>query len=159
MSSTDSSVPRGGAASAARIRTRALTVVAAVLAAIIVWVIEVPVAGIDLVVHPVGAPTQQVGFASVLAISLTASLLGWALLALLERVRAPDARRIWTFTAVVIFVLSLFGPLTGAATPLVGAALIVLHVVVAGVLITGLRRSAGPARGATVAANQKSRRD
>jgi lysylphosphatidylglycerol synthetase-like protein (DUF2156 family) len=93
------------------------------------------------------------------AISLTASLLGWALLALLERVRAPDARRIWTFTAVVIFVLSLFGPLTGAATPLVGAALIVLHVVVAGVLITGLRRSAGPARGATVAANQKSRRD
>ena len=159
MSSTDSSVPRGGAASAARIRTRALTVVAAVLAAIIVWVIEVPVAGIDLVVHPVGAPTQQVGFASVPAISLTASLLGWALLALLERVRAPDARRIWTFTAVVIFVLSLFGPLTGAATPLVGAALIVLHVVVAGVLIAGLRRSAGPARGATVAANQKSRRD
>ena len=49
-----------------------------------------------------------------LAISLTASLLGWALLALL------------------VFVLSLSGPLTGAATPLVGAALIVLHVVVAG---------------------------
>jgi len=48
----------------------------------------------------------------VLAISLTASLLGWALLALLERVRAPDARRMWTFTAVVVFVLSLFGPLT-----------------------------------------------
>jgi len=69
-------VPRGSAASATRIRTRALTVVATVLAAIIVWVIEVPVAGIDLVVHPVGTTTQQVGFASVLAISLTASLLG-----------------------------------------------------------------------------------
>jgi uncharacterized protein DUF6069 len=69
-------VPRGSAASATPIRTRALTVVATVLAAIIVWVIEVPVAGVDLVVHPVGATTQQVGFASVLAISLTASLLG-----------------------------------------------------------------------------------
>jgi hypothetical protein len=62
------------------------------------------------------------------------------------------------FTAVVVFVLSLFGPLTGAATPLVGAALIVLHVVLAGVLIAGLRQSAGPAKGATVAANHKSRR-
>jgi uncharacterized protein DUF6069 len=123
-----------------------------------VWVIEVPVAGVDLVVHPVGATTQQVGFASVLAISLTASLLGWALLALLERVRAPDARRMWTFTAVVVFVPSLFGPLTGAATPLVGAALIVLHVVVARVLIAGLRRNAGPGSGARVAANHKSTR-
>jgi uncharacterized protein DUF6069 len=64
----------------------------------------------------------------------------------------------WTFTAVVVFVPSLFGPLTGAATPLVGAALIVLHVVVAGVLIAGLRRNAGPGSGARVAANHKSTR-
>jgi hypothetical protein len=58
MSSTDSSIPHDSAAAAARIRTRALTVVATILAAIIVWVIEVPVAGIYVVVHPVGAPTR-----------------------------------------------------------------------------------------------------
>ena len=52
MSSTDSSIPHDSAAAAARIRTRALTVVATILAAIIVWVIEVPVAGIYVVVHP-----------------------------------------------------------------------------------------------------------
>jgi Family of unknown function (DUF6069) len=65
----------------------------------------------------------------------------------------------WTFIAVVVFALSLFGPLTGAATPLVGAALTALHVVVAGVLIAGLRRSARSVRGATVAANHEARRD
>jgi Family of unknown function (DUF6069) len=155
MSTTDSAVPRSSTPAATRIRTRAITVAAAVLAAIIVWVIEVPVAGIDLVVQPVGAATQQVGFGSVLAMSLTASLLGWALLALLERIRPADARTMWTVTAVVVFALSLFGPLTGGSTLLVGLALVVMHVVVAAVLIVGMRRSTGPGPAATPAANRK----
>ena len=119
---------------------RALTVVAAVLTALVVWLIAVPVAGIDLLVRPGGGATQQVGVGSVAIVSLLAALLGWGLLALLERLLPARARTVWTAVAGVVLVLSLAGPLTGGTTAAVTVTLALMHVAVGVALILGLRR-------------------
>jgi hypothetical protein len=123
-----------------RVSRRGLTVAAAVLAAVIVWLIAVPVAGIDLLVRPGGGATQQVGVGSVVAVSLLAALLGWGLLAMLERLLPARARTVWTVAAGVVLVLSLAGPLTGGTTPAVAATLALMHLAVGAVLIIGLPR-------------------
>ncbi|HZJ05567.1 MAG TPA: DUF6069 family protein [Nocardioidaceae bacterium] len=92
-----------------RVRTRAFSVASAALASLAVWTIAVPLLGIDLFVRPGGGSPQTVGAGTVVAVSLIASLLGWALLALLER-RTSRARAIWTGAAVAALLLSLGGP-------------------------------------------------
>jgi hypothetical protein len=69
--------------------------------------------------------------------SLIASLLGWALLALLER-RTDLARAIWTGVALVVVLLSLGAPLTGGITTAAAVTLTLMHLAVAAVLITVL---------------------
>ena len=76
-------------------RTRALGVAGAVLAAVAVWAIAVPLSGTHLLIRFGSGAAQSIGIDYVIGASLAASLAGWGLLALLER-RTARARRIWT---------------------------------------------------------------
>jgi hypothetical protein len=99
--------------------------------------------GIDVQEPPRGGsgPIRDLAAGNVVFASALASLAGWALLAVLERV-TTRARTIWTSIAVVVAVLSLGGPLTAAAvTTASRAVLAALHVVVAAVLIPLLART------------------
>lgn len=138
---TSTSTTRNRRSTIGRIRQRVLTVAAAVVAAVLAWLVAVPIVGIDLLVRPGGGAAQQVGLGSVVAVSLLASLLGWGLLALLERLISRRALTAWTVVAVVVLMLSLTGPLTAAANAAVAIALVLMHLVVGAVLIIGLRRT------------------
>lgn len=113
---------------------RATAVGATVLAAVAVWVVAVPLLGVDLFIPTAGS---TVGPGAVALTALLAALLGWALLHLLER-HTTRARRIWTVTAGVIALLSLAGPPTSGASAAATTTLVAMHVAVAAVLIPTL---------------------
>ncbi len=129
---------RPSAPSAARpTARRAAAVAGAVVAPVLIWV-AATLLGVDLAVRQ-GSPTPvPVGLVAVVGASLLASLVGWGLLALLERWTARAARW-WTTVAVVVLVLSLSGPLTGAVDLTSGIVLALMHVAVAAVLVPVLR--------------------
>jgi hypothetical protein len=118
---------------------RGAAVVCATLAAVLVWVVAVPIGGVDLQVE-MGGETEAVDLRAVAVVALGSGLLGWALLALLEW-RIRRAATIWTAVALVVTLLSLAGPLTSATNAAAGAVLVGLHLVVAAVLILALRRT------------------
>src|SRR5215218_554784 len=92
---------------------RAAAVVGAAVAAVLLWVVAVPLGGFELEVD-MGGETESIGLRDVLIVALGSGMLGWALLALLEwRVRRAVA--IWTAVALVVTGLSLLGPLAWAA--------------------------------------------
>lgn len=127
-----------------QLRRRVFAVTAAMLAALVVWSVAVPLLGVDLTVRTApGSSVQTIGAASVLAVSLLASLLGWGVLAILER-RSQRAGTVWTVAAGVVLLLSLAGPLTAAATTGGTVSLVALHLSVAAVLILLLRRTTPP---------------
>jgi hypothetical protein len=126
---------------AVRRRARATAVAAAVLAATAVWLLAVPLLGTELRVTQPGRPPQQVGLPVVVATALAASVAGWGLLAVLERL-TRRARTVWTIAAVVVLALSLIAPLSATTTPAARAVLVLLHLAVGAVLVPGLRRSA-----------------
>jgi Family of unknown function (DUF6069) len=74
--------------------------------------------------------------------STTAALLGWSVLALLERL-TPLGQRIWLVLAVLVLAASLpFGPLSGTGvTATDRLVLVLMHLAVAAILITGFSRS------------------
>ena len=115
------------------------------LAALVVWSVAVPLLGVGLTVRTTpGSTVQTIGAGFVGAVSLLASLLGWGLLAILER-RTQRAGTIWTAPAgVVLLLLSLAGPLTAAVTTGGKVSLVALHLSVAAVLIPLLRSTAPP---------------
>ncbi|GIF46364.1 hypothetical protein DFJ67_4979 [Asanoa ferruginea] len=118
-------------------RVRGAAVVGAtVVAAELVFLAVHEAAGVDLAVRSGGTVTH-VGAAAVAAVSLLVALAAWGLLALLQRMSARG-RRIWTIVATVIFVVSLLGPL-GAETAGATLGLAALHLIVAAVVIPGLR--------------------
>jgi len=126
-----------------RRRTRALAVAGSVLAALLIWVVAVPVAGVDL--QATGGPGSTelvaVPVGAVLAMSLLAPLAGWALLALLERFTSK-AKTAWTVVAIVVLVISYGGPLLGAGIP--GSSrltLALMHTAVGLIVITAFSRS------------------
>ncbi|MFF5175754.1 DUF6069 family protein [Micromonospora sp. NPDC000089] len=123
----------------ARRRQRALAVLAATVAALLVWVVAVPLAGVDLTVRAGGAQ-QQVGPVAVGLTAALAGLAGWALLALLERL-TRRARAVWTRIALVVLVVSLLGPLTRGVGAAATATLVALHLATA-VVVPALRRTA-----------------
>jgi hypothetical protein len=118
---------------------RAGAVVAAALAALAVWVVAVPIAGLDLAAAPIGGPVAPVGPLAVAAGPLLAGLSGWALLAVLER-RTSRARRTWTVIALVVLALSLVSPLLGGVGAGGVLTLVTMHLVTGGVLIALLPR-------------------
>lgn len=124
-----------------RVAIRALAVAGAVIAAVVVWALAVPVAGVRLVVSAGHGGQQEVGPGLVVAVSLGAGLAGWALLAVLER-WAPRPARAWTIAALVVLLVSLTGPATAAATVPAALTLAALHLSVAAVLVAALGRTA-----------------
>jgi hypothetical protein len=126
-------------------RARALAVIAAVLAALAVWLVTDPLLGVDLAA-PTRPGSQQLLSITpglVAATSLAAALAGWGLLALLERFTARP-RTSWTVIAVGVGLLSLAGPLSTIASTTVANAgsLALMHLAVAAVLIPGLAATA-----------------
>jgi hypothetical protein len=121
-------------------RTRALCAAGGVLAAVAVWIIEVPVLGIHLVVRFGGGHVETIGIGQIIGVSLAASLLGWLLLAIAEK-RTARARVAWTSSAVLAAVASLALPLGAATTTAASTALIVMHIAVAAAVIPALSRT------------------
>lgn len=141
MATTRTSTPTNGSRTGSRRRTRVMAVAGAALAALAVWAIADPVAGVDLTVRqgPDATP-QEVGPAAIVLVSVLAGLAAWGLLAVLERLRS-GARRTWTVLAVVVLVLSLTGPVTAGTTTTSKVALAGMHLAVAAVLVPLLARS------------------
>ena len=76
-----------------------------------------------------------------LGAALVAGLLGWLLLAGLDR-RAARARTAWTAVALLVLAVSLALPLAAATTTSAAVGLVVLHLVVGAVVIPGLASTA-----------------
>ena len=124
-----------------RVRRRATVVALGVVAAVVVWGIAV-LLGVELTVRTGGGNAPQtVGAVAVAASSLISGLLGWALLALLER-RTARAAAIWTAVAAAVLLFSMIGPVAADAATSVKVVLVLLHLAVAAVVIPGLRRTA-----------------
>ncbi|WP_020574545.1 DUF6069 family protein [Actinopolymorpha alba] len=115
-----------------RWRTAAVTALGAMVAALVVWVVADPLAGVNLEVRT-GAAMQHVGPAVVAGTSLLVSVLGLGLLALPERF-VRRGRRLWVVLALVVLTVSLTGPL-GGATAGAKVALAGMHLVVGAILI------------------------
>ena len=120
-------------------RNRILGVAGATLAAVAVWVIEVPLLGIRLLTQFGNTAPQSVGIELVVVSSLAGSLAGWGLLAILER-RFARARTIWTGIAIAVLLASLSLPVSAGTTITTKVALAMMHLAVAAVLIPTLRR-------------------
>ncbi|ONK14750.1 DUF6069 family protein [Streptomyces sp. MP131-18] len=121
----------------ARRRRLAVTGLAA-LAPVLVWVVADPVLGHRLRIID-GEQTLDIGAVPVVVVALLAALVGWGLLAALERFGVRHARAVWTGVAVAVLAMS-FLPLTGDGMDGgTRAALALMHLAVAAVLIPGLR--------------------
>jgi hypothetical protein len=119
-------------------RTRAISVGGAVIVAVAVWVVAVPLLGLHLMVRFGNAAPESVGVDFVVGASFIGSLLGWGLLAILER-RTAHARTIWTVVAIAVLLVSLSLPLIAGTTASTKVALAMMHIAVAAVLIPALR--------------------
>ncbi|MGH3936576.1 MAG: DUF6069 family protein [Pseudonocardiaceae bacterium] len=123
-----------------RMLRRALVAAGAVLAAVMVWTIAV--VGLDLrvtVPETPGSPNRRdLQFGSVLSTAVVATVAGWALLALLERITSR-ARTIWTAIAVTVLLLTL--PYLPGFTATERVVIALIHLTLAAILITGLRRT------------------
>lgn len=125
-------------------RTRAAGVAIAVAAVAAVWAVAVPLLGGHLVIRFGHSAPETIGIALVAGVSLGASLAAWALLAVLER-RTANALTLWTRIAVVVLLASLSLPITAATTVSTAVALGAMHVTVAAVMVSALRRGQGGA--------------
>jgi hypothetical protein len=127
-------------------KRRALAVGGAALAPTTVWLLA-QVTGVELEVIMAGQPPMVISLPFVVATALAASLAGWAALALLQRM-IGRARALWTGLAITALLAS-FGPVAIAeATAETRILLALMHIVVAGVLILGMRGTV-PAHGST----------
>lgn len=133
-------------ASGARWKGRLLAVGAAVVAALVVFVL-LKVFGQELRTPGMnGAAAAQLNAGAVVLVSALAGFAAWALLAVLERF-TEKALMIWTIVAVAVLVLSLGGPMSGTGVSTGNRlALALMHVVAGTVLIVLMRRTAGRRR-------------
>lgn len=124
-------------------RRRTTAVVAAVAVAAAAWILIELVAGFDLrgPVFDGSSANFDIGLLIVMLSTAIPTLLGWGLLALLER-WTTRPRLIWTMAAIVVFTLSLGQPLSGTGVGVTDRLLLELfHVLVAVVYIPLMRRS------------------
>jgi hypothetical protein len=125
-------------------RTRALCTAGGALIAALAWTVEVPLLGIDLNFRFGTSHTQIIAVSQIIGASLAAVLLGWLLLALLER-RTPYARTLWTGLALVGLAASLALPLAAATTTATTTSavvgLIVMHLTIGGAVIPAMART------------------
>ena len=122
-------------------RARALCAAGGALAAALAWIVEVPLLGIHLTVRFGPGHIQTIAVGQVLGVTVAASLLGWLLLALLER-RTPHARLLWTTIALAALAASLALPVAFATTSSAAIGLVVMHVTVGAVVIPAMARTA-----------------
>jgi hypothetical protein len=121
---------------------RAIGCLGATLAAVTVWAVASAGFGVEVRAPAMGErPAHDVTAANVAAAAAVASLAGWCLAALLERVTV-HARWAWAAIAGLVLVASLGAPLTGEGiTTASSTVLVLLHLTVAGVLIPVVRRT------------------
>jgi hypothetical protein len=122
-------------------RARALCAAGGALAAALAWIVEVPLLGIHLNFRFGAGHIQTIAIGQVIGVTVGASLLGWLLLALLER-RTPRARLLWTTIALAALAASLALPLAAATTSSAVTGLIVMHLIVGVVVIPAMAHTA-----------------
>lgn len=122
-------------------RMRALCVAGGAAAAIIAWAVEVPLLGIRLAIRFGAMRPETVVAGQVVGAAIVASLLGWLLLAVLER-SLSRSRAAWTGAAVTVLVVSLALPLAAATTTSAAVGLIAMHLAVAAAVIPGMSSTA-----------------
>lgn len=118
---------------------RAITVAAAVAAAVVAYWLATGPAGVDLRTpeSPGSETLRDLPLAVVIAVTLGAGLLAWVAAIVVERFVAARARVIWTVLAAAVLAVS-FGPVTALDVDgNVKTWLAILHVVVAAPLIVG----------------------
>ena len=120
-------------------RSRVLGVIGAALANEAIRVVAVPILGIQLLIRFGNNAPQGVALPAVVGSTVVAALLGWGLLALLER-RTSRAREIWTSIALFILLVSLSLPLVAGTSVSTTVTLALMHVTAAAVIISVLRR-------------------
>jgi hypothetical protein len=123
-----------------RVPRWAVPLAAAAVAAVVLLVGTA--AGVDVAARS-GVATRAVGLADVVVAGLAVGLLGWAVRAVLSRLRrdAPGrGERAWLVTCAVVLLVSLLGPLGGVGGGSV-AVLLAEHVAVGAVVALGLRRA------------------
>ena len=125
---------------------RALCAAGGAAAAAIAWAVEVPLLGIRLTVRFGAMAPQTVVAGQVVGAALAAGLLGWLLLAALDRraawISTAHLSAMWTAAALLVLAVSLALPLAAATTTAAAVGLVVLHLVVGAVVIPGLARTA-----------------
>jgi hypothetical protein len=122
-------------------RSRALCAAGGALAAALAWIVEVPLLGIHLNVRFGTGHIQAIAIGQVIGVTVAASLLGWLLLALLER-RTPHARPLWTVIVLAALAASLALPLAAATTTSAAVGLIVMHLSVGAAVIPAMAHTA-----------------
>ena len=124
-----------------RLRERALVVVAAIVAPVLLWSLITYAFSQDITVpeSPGSDIRHKLEFAPVLVTAVAAVLAGWGLLALLERLVPKRALTIWTTIALIVLVGTL--PYMPGFTITERLLLGLVHLVLAGILILGLRRT------------------
>lgn len=120
-------------------RSRLAVVGVAVAAALAVWTILAPVAGITLEAQQ--GSRMHIGAGQVFFASAAMAFAGWGLLAILER-RTINARKVWTVCAMIACLTSLGSPVFSGIGVGAKLGLASLHLVVGAVVILGLRRTA-----------------
>lgn len=126
-----------------QVRARLLCTAGGAAAAAAAWAIEVPLLGIRLSIRFGAMHPQLVPAGQIIGAAVIAGLLGWLLLAALER-RTQAARAVWAGAALAVLAASLALPLTAATSAPAAAGLIALHLAVAAAVIPGLARTARP---------------
>jgi hypothetical protein len=121
-------------------RDRAIGVLGAVLVNALLG-LGAALAGQELTVQEPGKEAIDLGVGALAVVTLGVGLLGWALLAVLERFAPSRAFTIWAVVAMAVLVLS-FLPLLGVEAE--GATKVILalaHLTVAAVLLPVFRRT------------------
>jgi hypothetical protein len=132
------------APSGRRLRRLAVITVAATLP-LLVWLVAVPVAGIELVAGS-GAAAQLVGPASIAVAALVGGFAAWGALALIERVGRTSGR-VFAIIGWFVLAISLLGPVLVGTTGSALVVLIAMHIVTGATLVIGLPLAArAPAR-------------
>lgn len=122
-------------------RLRTIAVVGSVVGSVVIYSIAKGAGADFLVDQHNGQGAQAIGLGTVIGASLFVSLLGWGLLALLERFNRKPVK-VWTIVASVVTALSYVLLLVVGAAAATKLSLFLIHTFVAAVIIALLRRGA-----------------
>lgn len=126
--------------------TVAIATLIALVAALIVYAVA-RLTGSDLVVAPPGQPAAAVNVVSVVMITLVSGVGALLLALVLARVIPRRARLVFLVLALIVFAVSMGGPLGSAQQTSTAVWLTIMHVVVAAAIVPlTLRALPAPAR-------------